>query len=133
VPDETINSLRDIYTAVQRHDSDQLSEAMAHDIEWSLPEGVPWGGTHHGHLGVISVVEIYEQHVDGLWADPDEFIDGGDRVVVLGRVKGQARSSGEEFEVPFAHVWALTDGVPSRFRGYYDTAPITAALGDPGR
>jgi uncharacterized protein len=129
--DETIGLLRGIYAAMQRRDSDQLSDALAHDIEWTLPSGVPWGGTHHGHLGVTAVVEIFDEHVDGIWADPDEFIDSGDRIVVLGRVKGRARSSGEEFEVPFAHIWGLSDGVPSRFRGYYDTAPIAAALGEP--
>jgi uncharacterized protein len=125
---ETIDSLRGIYAAIQRHDAEQLSEALAHDIEWTLPETVPWGGTRHGHLGVTSVVEVFEEHADGLWADPDDFIDAGDQVVVLGRVSGTARSTGEHFEVPFAHVWTLTDGVPSRFRGYYDTAPIIDAL-----
>jgi hypothetical protein len=130
VPDAPLETLRDIYAAVQRHDSERLTEALAHDIEWTLPETVPWGGTHHGHLGVMAVVEIYEEHVDGLWADPDELIDAGDELVVLGRVMGRARSTGQTFEVPFAHVWSLTDGVPSRFRGYYDAAPILAALGD---
>jgi hypothetical protein len=128
--DETMSSMRQIYRAMQRGDADQLSDAVAHDIECTLPESVPWGGTHHGHLGLISVVEVFEQRVDGMWADPDEFIDAGDRVVVLGRLSGRARSTGEEFEVPFAHVWALSDGVPSRLRGYYDTASIVAALGE---
>ena len=128
--DAPIEALRDIYAAIQRHDSDRLTEALTHDIEWTLPETVPWGGTHHGHLGVMAVVEIFEEHVDGLWADPDEFIYAGDDIVVLGRVMGSARSTGRDFEVPFAHVWALSDGVPSRFRGYYDAAPIVAALGD---
>jgi uncharacterized protein len=127
--DEPIDTLKDIYAAIQRHDTERLSEALAHDIEWTLPETVPWGGTHHGHLGVTAVVEIYDEHVDGLWADPDEFIEADDEVVVLGRVMGTARTTGEEFEVPFAHVWRLTDGVPSVLRGYYDTAPITTALG----
>ena len=128
--DQPTDALKDIYAAIQRHDTERLSEALAHDIEWTLPETVPWGGTHHGHLGVTAVVEIFEEHADGLWADPDEFIDGGDVIVVLGRVMGTGRTTGEEFEVPFAHVWRLSDGVPARFRGYYDTAPITAALGD---
>ena len=39
------------------------------------------------------------------------------------------RASGRAFEVPFAHVWGLSGGMPSSFRGYYDTAPILAALG----
>jgi ketosteroid isomerase-like protein len=126
---ETTESLRELYAAIQRHDAERLAEGLAHDIEWTLPETVPWGGTRHGHLGVISMVEAFDEHVDGFWAEPDEVIDDGDdRVVVLGRISGAARASGEEFEVPFAHVWTLSDGVPSRFRAYYDTTPIIDAL-----
>jgi ketosteroid isomerase-like protein len=129
VPDETTrDSMRRIYEAMQRHDPDELAESVTHDIEWVLPDAVPWGGTRHGHLGVIALVEIFDDHVDGLWADPDELIDAGDSVIVLGRMRGTARSGGGEFEVPFAHLWRLTDGVPSRFRAYYDTAPIIRAL-----
>ena len=127
--EEAIGSLRRIYDAMQRQDADQLSESVTHDVEWVLPDGVPWGGTVHGHLGVIAMVELFKDHVEGIWADPDEVIDGGDRMVVLGRMQGRARASDKEFEVPFAHVWGLDEGVPSRFRAYYDTAPIAAALG----
>jgi ketosteroid isomerase-like protein len=130
VDDALIETFRRIYSAVQRGDSAELQRNLAHDVEWILPEAVPWGGTHHGHLGVEAVNEIFGDHVDGLWADPDEFLMDGELVVVLGRVSGRARSSGQWFEVPFAHVWGLTDGVPSRFRAYFDTAPITTALGD---
>ena len=127
--DETRDSMRRIYAAMQRHDADALAESVAHDIEWTLPEAVPWGGTRHGHLGVISLVGIFDEHVDGLWAEPDELIESEDSVVVLGRMRGRARSGGGEFEVSFAHLWRLTDGVPSRFRAYYDTAPILRVLG----
>jgi ketosteroid isomerase-like protein len=48
---------------------------------------------------------------------------------VLGRLRGRARASGQEFEVGFAHVWTLTDGVASRAQIYYDSAPVLAALG----
>jgi len=130
VDEALIENFRRIYSAVQRGDSAELETSLTHDIEWVLPETVPWGGTHHGPLGVEAVFEIYRDHVDGLWADPDEFLDAGERVVVLGRVGGRARSSGQQFEVPFAHIWGLTDGVPSGFRAYFDTAPIMAALRD---
>ena len=128
--DAQVQIFRRIYTAVQRGDSEQLQQNLAHDIEWVLPESVPWGGTHHGHLGVAAMREIYEDHVDGSWADPDEMIEAAeDTVIVLGRIQGRVRSSKEPFEVPFAHVWRLRDGVPSSFHGYYDAAPIVAALG----
>ena len=45
---------------------------------------------------------------------------------------GRAKASGQEFEVEFAHVWTMTDGVASRLHAYFDTAPIMAALGQGG-
>jgi ketosteroid isomerase-like protein len=126
--DQDIGALRRIYDAMTGWRIEELVRDVAHDIEWNLPESVPWGGTHHGHDGLQAVAEIYQDHGDGLWADPDDFLDAGDRIVVLGRVRGRARSTGRDFEVSFAHVWAMTDGVPSSFRAYFDTAPILAAL-----
>ena len=47
-------------------------------------------------------------------------------------MSGRARATGREFEVEFAHVWTMTEGMASRLRAYYDTAPIMAALESPG-
>jgi ketosteroid isomerase-like protein len=127
--EQQVETFRRIYTAVQRGDSEQLQQNLAHDIEWVLPDSVPWGGTHHGHLGVAAMRDVYEDHVDGSWADPDEIIWAeDDTVIVLGRIRGRVRASDESFEVSFAHVWRLSDGVPSSFRALFDTAPITEAL-----
>jgi ketosteroid isomerase-like protein len=125
---EDLKALRPVYDAMLRWDFDDLMLGVAHDIEWDLPEAVPWGGIRHGRDGIASLADIFQEHVDGAWADPDDFLDAGDRVVVLGRTRGRARSSGQEYEVAFAHVWRMSDGVPSGFRAYFDTAPILAAL-----
>jgi ketosteroid isomerase-like protein len=125
---EDIKTLRATYSAFQRSEGEELPEHVAHDIEWNLPEAVPWGGTHHGPGGIQAFLEIFHEHVEGSWADPDEFLDAGDRVVVLGRMRGRSKAHGTGFEVAFAHVWGLTDGVPSSMRSYFDTAPVMAAL-----
>jgi hypothetical protein len=67
--------------------------------------GCALGGTRHGPAGIQGFLEIFHDHVEGSWADPDEFLDAGDRVVVLGRMRGRPRAHGAEFEVAFAHVW----------------------------
>jgi ketosteroid isomerase-like protein len=128
VTEDDIQAVRRIYTALSRWDVDDLVADLTHDIEWTLPEPLPWGGTHHGPEGVRAFAKIFRDHVDGPWADPDDILDAGDRIVVLGRLRGQARQSGQGFEIEFAHVWTLTDGVASHLRVYYDTAPILAAL-----
>ena len=129
---DEIERLKEIYAAVHRQQREQLARLVAHDMEFEMPQGLPWGGVHHGQDGMAAVAEIHREHVEGEWAEPEEFIEAdGDRVVALGRTRGRARKSGATFEVPFAHVWGFTEGSPYRFRGYFDTAPILAALNAP--
>jgi len=125
-----VESLRRIYDAFSRWDVDELVTDLAHDIEWTMPDTLPWGGTRHGHDGVRAVVSVSQDHLAGRWADPDDFLDAGDRVVVLGRMRGRGRTSGREYEVGFVHVWTMTDGMASRLHAYFDTAPIMATLGE---
>ena len=129
MPEPEIQALRRIYDALLRWDVDEFARDVTHDFELILPETVPWGGTRHGRDGVEAYAAIFRDHVEGQWADPDDFLEAGELIVVLGRLRGRARATGEEYEVDFAHVWTLSDGVPSRCRSYFDTAPIMAALG----
>jgi ketosteroid isomerase-like protein len=126
--DSDIQAVQRIYTALTRWDIDDMVADVTHDIEMTLPDPLPWGGTHHGPEGVRSFARIFRDHVEGPWADPDDFLEAGDRIVVLGRLRGRAREGGQEFEVGFVHVWTLTDGIASRAQIYYDSAPILAAL-----
>jgi ketosteroid isomerase-like protein len=125
---EDIQAVQRIYTALTRWNVDEMVADVAHDIEMTLPDPLPWGGTHHGPEGVRSFARIFQDHVEGPWAEPDDFLEAGDRIVVLGRLRGQARESGEDFEVGFASVWTLTDGVASRAQIYYDSGPVLAAM-----
>jgi hypothetical protein len=129
MPELEIQALRRIYDALSRWDVDEFATTVTHDFELILPGTVPWGGTRHGRDGVSAYATIFRDHVDGQWADADDFIDAGDVIVVLGRLRGRARATGNEYEVHFAHVWTLSDGVPSRCHSYFDTAPVMAALG----
>ncbi len=47
---------------------------------------------------------------EGFAAIPDEFIDAGDTVVVLGTYSGRYRSTGKSFQANFAHVWKIRTG-----------------------
>ena len=128
MPEFEVEALRRIYDALSRWDVDEFTAAVTHDFKMILPETVPWGGTRHGRDGLEAYATIFQDHVEGLWADPDDFLEAGELIVVLGRLRGRARATGEEYEVDFAHVWTLSDGVPSRCHSYFDTAPIMAVL-----
>ena len=129
MPESEIQAIRRIYDALSEWNVDELVKDVTHDFELILPETVPWGGTRHGQDGVEAFATIFRDYVEGQWADPDDFIDGHDLIVVMGRLRGRARATGKEFEEHFAHVWTITEGIPSRCRSYFDTAPIMEALG----
>ena len=129
MPEFEIGALQRIYAALSRWDVDEFARDVTHDFEFILPETLPWGGTRHGRDGILAFASIFRDNVEGQWADADDFIEAGDLIVVLGRLRGRAKATGDEFEAHFAHVWTLSDGMPSRCRSYFDTAPVMAALG----
>ena len=49
-------------------------------------------------------------------------------VVVEGRNRNEARSTGRPYEHQWVMVFTITDGRIARFRPYYDPAGITRAL-----
>ncbi|MGE5635516.1 MAG: nuclear transport factor 2 family protein [Nocardioidaceae bacterium] len=55
-------------------------------------------------------------------SSPEEFIDAGERVVVLGRYRGHGSDTGIPLDAPFAHIWTIHGGKAVRYRDYYDTA-----------
>jgi ketosteroid isomerase-like protein len=59
---------------------------------------------------------------------PDDLVDGGDRVVALGRFCGTPRASGRYVEVPFALVWTMRDGQAVEVDEHTDTALLLEAL-----
>jgi ketosteroid isomerase-like protein len=64
----------------------------------------------------------------------DEFIESGDRILVLIRWRGRGKGSGVEMESEGAHLWTFRDGRTVRWDVYRDRDEARAALGgaDPG-
>ena len=120
------------YDAFARDDLDAVIADMDAQIEWHQAQGLPHGGFYRG---VDEVRRHIFEPLDRDWwnefsADPEEFVDGGDQVVVLGRYRGVAKRTGNVLDVPFVHVWTLRDGKAIRFRQFLDTAGWNAALAE---
>ena len=57
-----------------------------------------------------------------------EFVDDGDRVLILGESRGKAKASGTSFQVSFVQIVTFRDGKWTRFQHYTNTGVIAAAL-----
>lgn len=98
-------------------------------IEWTEAEGFPYGGTYIGPDAVLmNVFMKLGTEWDGYSVVPVEFIDAGERIVVLGRYSGTYKATGRSFTADFAHVWTLRNGKAVKFVQYTDTVLVQRAL-----
>ena len=59
-----------------------------------------------------------------------EFIDAGERVVVVGRMRGEGKASGAEVDQSYAGIWTIRGGRVIRWElGYEDRRAALEAAG----
>ena len=101
--EDNVNILRQGYDAFNRADIDTVMGLMDPEIEWQEPdvEGLPQRGTHHGPQDVANnVFGPIVGNWDNFQAVPDEFLDAGERVVVLGHFEGTGKATGRTLPTP---------------------------------
>jgi ketosteroid isomerase-like protein len=90
---------------------------------------IPEQGKYRGHEGFLRWIEEW----DAPWAEwslqPEEFIDAGDRVVVIVHLKATGRSSGAQVERDDALVFELRDGKMVRIDYFNDRTQALEAAG----
>jgi ketosteroid isomerase-like protein len=130
---DNVERMRAAMEAFNRRDLDGLLESIDPAVEWSPPAELPGASMARGHDGVRqSVADMLDAFGD-LRADPERFIDLGDRVVALYYWRGQGSGSGvsvDQFEVPVGMLATLKDGLAVRVRFFitWDEALEAAGL-----
>ena len=87
------------------------------------------GDEFHGYNGLQMFFGKLLANIDSQ-VEPQEFIEAGNRVVVLGRTRGTVRKSGKPFDVRISHVWEIRNGRATRFEAYIDTPLMLAVLSE---
>jgi uncharacterized protein len=64
---------------------------------------------------------------EGFSATPEEFVDGGDTVVVFGRYRGVYKATGARVNAQFVHVMRFQNAKIVGFQQYTDTAQFKEA------
>ena len=126
---QNVDGVRGVYEAFAKGDVPGVLGFLSPDIEWTEAEGFPYGGTYKGPNAVLEGVFMrLGTEWDGYSAIPDEFIDAGDIVVVLGKYSGKYKATGKSFLADFAHVWMVREGKAVKFVQYTDTLKVHQAL-----
>ncbi len=128
---ENVEIVRRSYEAFLRSEWDQAAQLLDSDVE--LHGTV--GGLSEGSVarGLQQIRQAFEQEDSEAWdesrLEPERFIDGGDRVVVLQHEFRRGRGSGVELETDTAVVFEVRDGRVISIQGYMDRASALEAAG----
>lgn len=129
---ETLDLVRSIYAAFAAGDIPGVVALMSPGIVWNEAESFLYadGNPYVGPDAILAgVFARLGSEWDGFAAVPEEFLDAGDTVVVLGRYKGSNKATGRPLDAQLAHVWRVEDGKAAAFRQYTDTLQAARAAG----
>ena len=118
------------YEAFGAGDFESVMAALDPDVEWieGNIEGLSYAGTHHGSDAVLqNVFAVLPTTYDGFELAPEEWVDGGDTVVMLGRIT--TRKDGREQTSRLAQVLKVRDDKIVRFESFQDTHAAARVLG----
>lgn len=121
-----VDSAKAAYDAFGRGDLGTLKESFAEDAVWVTSDELPLGGITSGRDEIIGSFAQIPNYWTSFSVEPEEFIDGGDWVVV----RGTQRASNDKgsFEAPFAHLLKFQDGKTVRGEFHTDSAKAAKLL-----
>jgi ketosteroid isomerase-like protein len=128
--EQNIEIVRQAYENFKSGDIQSLLGLFTDDIDWRVPTiaNVPFAtGRRSGREEAGGFFATLADSQDVKTFEPREFIAQGERVVALGHYSWRVKSTGQEYEGDWAHVFTIRDGRIAAFQEYTDTAAIAAA------
>jgi uncharacterized protein len=129
VSQDNVELARRGYDAFARGDMDAVLELIDSDFELRSGSHLPDQEVYREREGFLANVQEWSEVFEQLHFEPEEFIEAGDRLLVLVRVSGRGRGSGAGFEQRQAHVWTTRDKKAVRLEFYADRAEAERAAG----
>jgi len=102
---------------------------MDPDVVFDLTRAGPDGATYRGYEGVKAFWRMLRDAFGELQIDPEEIIDGGDRLFTRIRLSSTGKTSGAMTEDVLYQVFTLRQGKPIRVEFLRERADALEAAG----
>jgi ketosteroid isomerase-like protein len=129
VTEEYVERLRRAYEAFHEGGVEAILDRVDPDFEVRDRESAPDRETLVGGPGIMELVRLNMEVFDELELEPLEFIDRGDVVLVVLRIRVRGRSSGVAVDSETVHGWEFVGGRAARMQIYADRQRALDALG----
>ena len=126
---KNVKIVASLYQAFADGDLDTIEAIIHPDVVWIESDGIPYGGTFVGRDAVFAgVFAKIAAEWDDFTANVDEFINAGNKVIVLGEDSGTFKATGKSMTAPAASIFTLNKkGQVVEFRQYIDTLAVVLA------
>jgi ketosteroid isomerase-like protein len=123
-----VETVRGAYTEFNSGNPQGVLDVLVEEVEWIEPGGgnAPSGTFNSPQSVGDDVFSAIPQYFDEFTAEPENFDDQGDRIVVTGRFKGKAKS-GADLDAAFEHTFDMRDGKIARLENKPEQEAWTAA------
>jgi uncharacterized protein len=115
-----IEGMRRAYEGLSRGDVEGALELIDPEVEVRDRPEAPDPQIYHGYEGVRTAVQATFDTFDLVEFEPERFVEVGDRIVVVIRMRGTGKESGVPVEDRIAHLWTMRDGKAWRMQVYSD-------------
>lgn len=130
---DSVNIVKELYSAFGRGDMPAVLAAMSPDIKWHQAESNPYRPSGEAWVGPEAVLNNLFVKLgadwDGFTVHPKSFHGADGSVFVEGRYTGSFKATGKTLDAQVCHVWDVKDGKVTRFQQYVDTAKLREAVG----
>jgi ketosteroid isomerase-like protein len=131
---DNADMVRRIHEAVERGEDPLELGLLAPDFEYVSPPDAMEPGIRRGEEGLRHVLQTLDDTYAERRFDVERILEAGERVVVLGRITMQGRSSGVALQGEGAQIWTLRDGLVARIEWYLTQDEALRAAGlEPGQ
>jgi ketosteroid isomerase-like protein len=126
---ENVEIVRRLYDALNRDDIEGAIELTDPAVRYDLSERVFNPAVYEGHDGIRRFAADLNEVWDEFRAEPVEFIDTGETVVVSHRVHARGKGSGVKVELPSSSLYMLRERRVFAIRMYREHADALEAAG----
>jgi ketosteroid isomerase-like protein len=129
---DNVQLIRGLYEAFGKGDISTVLGQMDEDIEWREAENFIYAdqNPYVGPQAVLDGVFMrFAAEWDAFTVTPEEWLDAGNHVVVLGTYTGRHKATSRAIRAQFAHVWAVRGTRVLRFQQYTDTKQFADVTG----
>ena len=100
------------------------------DLVWDVSRlGWPDQQIYPGVEGAMRFMAEWADAWDGWELEVEDYVDAGDRVVVIINQRGRSKGTGVPVEMRFAQMWTLRDGRATRMQMYASVDEAREAVG----